>query len=221
MQKGFTPMLILIIIIVISAVAAGGYFFVRSHTPKSPTQTPSVVSQKLKACTEEAKICPNGSSVGRIGPNCEFALCPTLLPVDTANWKLVTESRYYSIKIPGDYQVNRIKPVRSSGLERLQFSPRNPYTYIEIEVHKDLTLKQQEEVFPKGGPRDEKKEIIFKEMKGYRADWAAGGERGSKATIMLIENKGYFYEVEKAEPYYNSNIPFDQILSTFVRVQGL
>jgi putative hemolysin len=30
----------------------------------------------LKACTEEAKLCPDGSAVGRTGPNCEFAPCP-------------------------------------------------------------------------------------------------------------------------------------------------
>jgi hypothetical protein len=29
------------------------------------------------ACTMEAKMCPDGSSVGRSGPNCEFAACPT------------------------------------------------------------------------------------------------------------------------------------------------
>lgn len=29
------------------------------------------------ACTEEAKLCPDGSSVGRSGPNCLFADCPT------------------------------------------------------------------------------------------------------------------------------------------------
>ncbi len=29
-----------------------------------------------KACTEEAKICPDGSAVGRTGPDCEFAPCP-------------------------------------------------------------------------------------------------------------------------------------------------
>ena len=28
------------------------------------------------ACTEEAKICPDGSAVGRTGPKCEFAACP-------------------------------------------------------------------------------------------------------------------------------------------------
>lgn len=34
---------------------------------KKPTQ---------QACTMEAKICSDGTSVGRIGPNCEFAKCP-------------------------------------------------------------------------------------------------------------------------------------------------
>ena len=29
-----------------------------------------------KACTEEAKLCPDGSAVGRTGPNCEFEDCP-------------------------------------------------------------------------------------------------------------------------------------------------
>lgn len=28
------------------------------------------------ACTKEAKVCPDGSTVGREGPNCEFAACP-------------------------------------------------------------------------------------------------------------------------------------------------
>lgn len=28
------------------------------------------------ACTADAKLCPDGSAVGRIGPNCEFAPCP-------------------------------------------------------------------------------------------------------------------------------------------------
>jgi len=31
-------------------------------------------------CTREAKLCPDGSSVGRIGPNCEFAPCPQSPP---------------------------------------------------------------------------------------------------------------------------------------------
>lgn len=43
------------------------------------------------ACTSEAKICPNGSSVGRVGPNCEFAPCAsyhnsTEIPANCINW---------------------------------------------------------------------------------------------------------------------------------------
>lgn len=31
----------------------------------------------MQQCTKEALICPDGSSVGRTGPNCEFAPCPS------------------------------------------------------------------------------------------------------------------------------------------------
>ncbi len=30
------------------------------------------------ACTMDAKMCPDGSAVGRVGPQCEFAECPSL-----------------------------------------------------------------------------------------------------------------------------------------------
>jgi hypothetical protein len=36
-----------------------------------PPKTPGPV-----ACSMEAKLCPDGSAVGRTGPNCEFAPCP-------------------------------------------------------------------------------------------------------------------------------------------------
>lgn len=36
-----------------------------------------------KACTQEAKLCPDGSAVGRTGPNCEFASCPGIPPTPT------------------------------------------------------------------------------------------------------------------------------------------
>ncbi len=40
-------------------------------------QTPKL--NPIVACTMDAKICSDGSAVGRIGPNCEFAPCPTIL----------------------------------------------------------------------------------------------------------------------------------------------
>lgn len=40
-----------------------------------PTPTTPAPVQPV-ACTMEARICPDGSAVGRQGPNCEFAECP-------------------------------------------------------------------------------------------------------------------------------------------------
>ena len=49
-----------------------------SATPLKIKTTPTASSSATpKACTQEAKLCPNGTYVGRTGPNCEFAPCPT------------------------------------------------------------------------------------------------------------------------------------------------
>jgi len=53
------------------------------------------------ACTQEAKLCPDGSYVGRTGPKCEFAVCPQPSPEATAGkaggsndlWKTMTDSK--------------------------------------------------------------------------------------------------------------------------------
>lgn len=46
------------------------------------------------ACTMEAKICPDGTAVGRVGPDCEFAPCPEVEEVQEESlfgqeWKLL------------------------------------------------------------------------------------------------------------------------------------
>lgn len=58
-------MIVVILFIIILAGVAGANFW--HNTQK----------QKITACTMEAKLCPDGSAVGRTGPNCEFAACPT------------------------------------------------------------------------------------------------------------------------------------------------
>ena len=40
-------------------------------------------TEKPVACTTEAKICEDGTSVGRSGPSCEFEACPSFIPVST------------------------------------------------------------------------------------------------------------------------------------------
>ena len=72
-------------LLLLALLAAGGYFFVNKG-----------FLTKEKACTQEAKVCPDGTSVGRTGPNCEFAACPTPTeaPNPTANWKTYTNTTY-------------------------------------------------------------------------------------------------------------------------------
>ncbi len=57
-----------IIIIFLFAILIGGALAFYISLMSSPIQT--------KGCTMEAKICPDGSGVGRTGPNCDFAPCP-------------------------------------------------------------------------------------------------------------------------------------------------
>lgn len=50
------------------------------------------------ACTMEARICPDGSAVGRQGPNCEFAACPAPnVEVPEANLAFVLPAGYSQI----------------------------------------------------------------------------------------------------------------------------
>ncbi|MES2953460.1 MAG: hypothetical protein V4674_02780 [Patescibacteria group bacterium] len=50
-------------------LVASGLLLFAGKTPESPGGV---------ACTLEAKICPDGSAVGRTGPHCEFAACPAV-----------------------------------------------------------------------------------------------------------------------------------------------
>jgi hypothetical protein len=52
---------ILLILLVLIIVAGGVWYFTKD---------------KPIACTEEAKLCSDGTAVGRTGENCEFAECP-------------------------------------------------------------------------------------------------------------------------------------------------
>lgn len=70
------------LLVLVAAVAAGAFYLmkVRPGGPSaenlSPSSTPSSESGEMVACPMDARVCPDGSSVGRSGPNCEFAACP-------------------------------------------------------------------------------------------------------------------------------------------------
>ncbi|MCX6730627.1 MAG: hypothetical protein NTZ55_02160, partial [Candidatus Roizmanbacteria bacterium] len=54
-----------------------------------PTDIPSPI-----ACTLEAKTCPDGSVVGRVGPNCEFEKCPDTTEVSKIFTGTITAINY-------------------------------------------------------------------------------------------------------------------------------
>lgn len=58
--------------VVIIGVSYLSYLSFRSVLGTSSSNPAGVIA----VCTEEAKICADGSAVGRGGPNCEFAACP-------------------------------------------------------------------------------------------------------------------------------------------------
>lgn len=71
-----TKKIYLLITILIFAAVIGGIFYFKYK----PAQ--------LIACTQEAKLCPDGSAVGRVGPNCEFAKCPDVSVMSTIKGKV-------------------------------------------------------------------------------------------------------------------------------------
>lgn len=87
-----------ILLVVILAIIVGGVILAYQYLwlPKN--------SQKPVACTQEAKICPDGSAVGRIGPNCEFAPCPSVKVDETAGWRTEANAEYgFEFKYPNNF----------------------------------------------------------------------------------------------------------------------
>lgn len=90
--------LIVLVIIVLAIVISITYLKLNKST------VPARV-----ACTEEVKICPDGSSVGRIGPECEFEECSFTPDVvdETVKWQTYKNEEYgFEVKYPVDWKIN-------------------------------------------------------------------------------------------------------------------
>ncbi|MCL4365751.1 signal peptidase I [Patescibacteria group bacterium] len=71
-QKGFIPILITLGVVIILGITGGVYYYKKLYF--------SLPGSSTRACTQEAKQCPDGSFVGRTGPNCEFSPCLQATP---------------------------------------------------------------------------------------------------------------------------------------------
>ena len=77
-----------IVLLLLIGVAA---FFYRNTMERPLTPAPGQT-----ACTMEARLCPDGSSVGRTGPNCEFQACafPPNVEIPTASLSFAIPAGY-------------------------------------------------------------------------------------------------------------------------------
>ena len=103
-QKGNLILAIAVVVGFTAVIALAVYLiYDKSLFIKEQEQEQKQEQEKPVACTMEAKVCPDGSAVGRSGPNCEFADCPIIVD-PTASWKTYANDEYgFEIKYPSDW----------------------------------------------------------------------------------------------------------------------
>lgn len=76
--------IVVLCVLVCALIAVTGYLFGSAQVAQAPERMDDPTQQEdgttdnpePVACTMDAKMCPDGSFVGRSGPNCEFEACP-------------------------------------------------------------------------------------------------------------------------------------------------
>lgn len=104
-------LIVLVVLLLLLLVALVAYFLgIQRGSRLSPANPPASLTQSPPqvACPQDAKACPDGSYVGRVGPNCEFAPCPSV-PVPTtstkAGWQIYQNDQYgFSLSYPPQFQ---------------------------------------------------------------------------------------------------------------------
>lgn len=98
----FPLLLIFLGLIIIFLVGLGGYYLGKKTSNQlSPIEEITPIISQTQQCTMDAKICPDGSSVGRSGPNCEFTACPSIKPataeptLNQSLWKTYIDPTYH------------------------------------------------------------------------------------------------------------------------------
>lgn len=189
-QKGFSSVILLVIIVIVLA-GIGGYYILKkpANMAVSPTPTPKTTN---KACTEEGKICPDGSIVSRVGPNCEFAPCPS------ANQIIYTNNQYgFDLSLPQSWKgysvTSGLIPDGSSGggfgweviLRHPKWTKANPREDIPIQVFTIDQWKKWEadnfESYPTAAPmgpteRGRNSKYVFATAPRYNYDFLTGYE---------------------------------------------
>ncbi len=118
-------------VLVVGGVAAGSYYLWQK----------SDVNKNQTACTMEAKQCADGSYVSRVGPNCEFAECPSeVLPSSSVN---ASPSPSASISASSSASLDETAGWQTYKNEQYGFEVRYPKGWV---VAQNNTASKDEEV---------------------------------------------------------------------------
>lgn len=120
------------LLVLLPVVGVSGYYFGKQSSSTSlisdngnkkvvevPVASMEPAEGNQVACTMDARLCPDGSSVGRTGPNCEFAECPITENVPK-DWKKIENTNLrFSFSYPVDLVVFNLK--RTAGKQQVLY----------------------------------------------------------------------------------------------------
>jgi len=78
-SRGKKDIPIIAIVFSVACFGLAGWLFMKTQAVVDGRSN----ANRGTACTADAKLCPDGSAVGRQGPNCIFALCPGESDIDS------------------------------------------------------------------------------------------------------------------------------------------
>jgi hypothetical protein len=81
MNKKISTTLAFSVIIILAIIVAGISFYLWKGVNFKNNIKVNISKKNKVACTMEAKLCPDGSAVSRVAPNCEFAPCPEVVGI--------------------------------------------------------------------------------------------------------------------------------------------
>lgn len=198
--------IVCILIFIAISFLGDNYLKINNNTPVvSPTKP-------ANACNLDAKICPDGTSVVRVGPGCEFSPCPTNPPVNT-DWKIYTNNQYgFQFKYPSS-SISKPGPT-AKGITSHFFLGNN----IEI-IIRDPKIPEAD-VLKNWPSYTEKKVNGLKAYKYVTKSSSIGGNPPNLTfvqtmiTLPTVNVFINFFETNQGE-YIKFESQFNQILSSF------
>ena len=206
------------IVVLLSASAYGTSYYWQKSQPK--------------VCTQEAKLCSDGSSVGRTEPNCEFAACPSASPSSsvvadaTADWQTYRNDKYgFEVKYPSALRVWENQQLGTGAIYSVSFE--NTLAYDNTPGTKVVTAGRKivfnVSIYKNSNQmQDEFKTVTLREqgntiLGGYSAKKLLSPQAPNniEATVYLIADKNTAIITYGTDLNKMSEKDISQILSTF------